>query len=346
MGRSHKSLRSRLLGILGVQVGAKLMSRDLPTGSPLNGDAPFGGDSLGLGQGVVDSGLIGIDEAGESGLPPQKVDGTAKRDKVRRFAHAEKQIDFSMPKSIENAMALPIDESISFAAMQTYGQRVKAAREHAGLSQKQLGQALGGLKQPSVLAIEKRETKSKYTLEIARITGVRAEWLEDGRAPMLPEKIGKKFTDSVQEPVTSNDINLQQMIQDVPILGGASCGDDGLFELNGQILGFARRPPKLVGVKDIYALYVYGDSMVPWREPRSIVFVHPHQPIEIGDYVVVQLVPEKGTSTPRAYLKRLVRRTADSLRLHQYNPPQDISLPMKRVKSVHRVMDWSELLGL
>jgi phage repressor protein C with HTH and peptisase S24 domain len=59
------------------------------------------------------------------------------------------------------------------------------------------------------------------------------------------------------------------MLQDVPILGGGACGEDGLFELNGQILGFARRPPMLVGVKDVYALYVYGDSMVPWREPRD-----------------------------------------------------------------------------
>jgi DNA-binding XRE family transcriptional regulator len=75
-----------------------------------------------------------------------------------------------MDKSIENAMGRNIENPINFAAMQTYGQRVKAAREHAGLSQAQLGKAIGGLKQPSILAIEKRDTKSKYTLEIARIT--------------------------------------------------------------------------------------------------------------------------------------------------------------------------------
>jgi phage repressor protein C with HTH and peptisase S24 domain len=232
--------------------------------------------------------------------------------------------------------------------MQTYGSRVRMAREHAKLSQAQLGKAIGGLKQPSILAIEKRDTKSKYTMEIARITGVRAEWLETGEGKMLADKSSTDapLLGNEKKLLTPADINIQTMLQDVPILGGASCGDDGLFELNGQILGFARRPPRLVGVKDIYALYVYGDSMVPWREPRSLVYVHPHQPVQVGDYVVVQLVPEKGTSTPRAYIKRLVRRTADTLRLHQYNPAEEISLPMKRVKSVHRVMDWSELLGL
>lgn len=231
--------------------------------------------------------------------------------------------------------------------MQTYGARVRLAREHAKMSQGQLGKALGGLKQPSILAIEKRDTKSKYTLEIAKITGVRADWLETGEGRMLDDKLSvNKPSSFIEKPLTSPDINVQQMLQDVPILGGASCGDDGLFELNGQVLGYARRPPRLVGVKDIYALYVYGDSMVPWREPRSLVYVHPHQPVQVGDYVVVQLHPEKGTQTPRAYIKRLVRRTADALRLLQYNPHEELSLPMKRVKTVHRVMDWSELLGL
>lgn len=327
------------------------MLSDLPAGSGLDGQAPFRGDSLARPQDVADGRLGNTHDGSESRLAPEDSFGPLQRDNSQ-ITHDAHEIDFSMEKSIENAMGRNIGNPISLAAMQkvtpqTYGQRVKAARENAGLSQAQLGRAIGGLKQPSILAIEKRDTKSKYTLEIARITGVRAEWLENGRGPMLDAGLSITTPQhSEQKPLTSPDINIQHMLQDVPILGGASCGDDGLFELNGQILGFARRPPRLAGVKDIYALYVSGDSMVPWREPRSLVYVHPHQPIQVGDYVVVQLVPERGSSTPKAYIKRLVRRTADTLRLHQYNPAEEINLPMKRVKSLHRVMDWSELLGL
>ena len=146
--------------------------------------------------------------------------------------------------------------------------------------------------------------------------------------------------------LTTPEINIQSMPRDVPILGGASCGENGLFELNGQTLDHVRRPPRLIGVKDIYALYVHGESMAPWREPGGLVYVHPHQPVKIGDYVVVQLVAEGHDSTPAAYIKRLVRRTADQLILMQYNPRIELKLPAKKIKAVHRIMDWDELMGI
>lgn len=146
--------------------------------------------------------------------------------------------------------------------------------------------------------------------------------------------------------LTTSDINIQSMPRDVPILGGGACGEDGLFELNGQILDHARRPPRLIGVRDIYALYVHGISMSPWREPGGLVYVHPHQPVKIGDYVVVQMMPEGADSLPAAYIKKLVRRTAEKLVLLQFSPREEKTLPAKKVKAVHRIMDWDELMGI
>lgn len=252
-----------------------------------------------------------------------------------------------MPLSIENTMSQDIKTPIRFAAMQTYGARVKAARERVGLSQSQLGRAIGGLKQPSIHALEGRETKSKYTLDIARITGVRPEWLDNGTGPMLDDKSSVKTSPQVEQKLLTNaDINVHEMVADVPVLGLASCGEDGLFELNGQEHDQVRRPKRLVGVKDAYALYVDGESMVPWRKPGQLVYVHPHQPAQIGDHVVVEMVPDGPGEPKRAYIKLLVRRTAEKLILHQYNPSEDKTLPMKRVRAVHRIIDWSELLGL
>lgn len=147
-------------------------------------------------------------------------------------------------------------------------------------------------------------------------------------------------------PVTMPDINIQQWNRDVPILGGAACGEDGVFELNGQILDHARRPPRLIGAKDIYALYVHGISMSPWREPGGLVYVHPGQPVKIGDYVVVQMIPDGPEALPAAYIKKLVRRTADKLVLFQWDPRGEKTLPTKKVKSIHRIMDWDELMGI
>jgi phage repressor protein C with HTH and peptisase S24 domain len=103
-----------------------------------------------------------------------------------------------------------------------------------------------------------------------------------------------------EEPLTERVINIHQFPRDIPILGSGACGEDGLFEFNGQTLDHARRPARLQNVRDAYAMYVSGLSMcAPWREPGQLVYVHPHQPVKIGDYVVVQLNPERAGEPPR-----------------------------------------------
>lgn len=242
-------------------------------------------------------------------------------------------------------MERDIEASITLQAMQTYGDRVKLARERVGWSQEKLADALG-IKQPSVFAIENNPTatSSKHTFKVALHTGVRPEWLETGEPPM---ESGADIPSATQRfpALTEQFFNAQQWPRDVPILGGASCGEDGLFELNGEIVDHARRPPRLDGVKAAYALWVIGESMYPWRKNGGTVYVHPQHPINIGDYVVVQLKPASPGAPIPAYIKQLVRRTAKDLKLRQYNPAEDVILPMSKVLSVHRVIDWDELLG-
>jgi phage repressor protein C with HTH and peptisase S24 domain len=183
---------------------------------------------------------------------------------------------------------------------------------------------------------------------------VNLEWLLTGRGAM-------KRTGSLSETATAAtvqidrkketeltvpELNLRNLVNDLPILGSGACGENGLFEMNGQALGMTKRPPKLIGIKDAYALYVSGDSMEPWRFRGRLVYVHPHQPPQIGDFVVVQLHAEDGTENKPAYIKRLVRRTAKELRLFQYNPPEEKSFPMSKVHSVHRIIDTDEAMGV
>jgi phage repressor protein C with HTH and peptisase S24 domain len=228
--------------------------------------------------------------------------------------------------------------------MQTYGQRVKMAREHADLSQGKLAKILG-IKQPTLHAIEtKSKAKgSKHTLAIARATGVNLEWLEtgDGQLSASPQS-----PDQGREQLTTPEINVAAMPRDLPILGCGACGEGGLFDFNGQTLDFARRPARLAGIKDAYALYVSGESMAPWREHGDLVYVHPHQPVKIGDYVVVQMMPTSSAGTIGAYIKKLLRRTASEVQLLQFNPREELKIPTKRIGAIHRIVDWSELMGI
>lgn len=235
----------------------------------------------------------------------------------------------------------------SFPSMEPYdddlksvGGRLKSALVAAKMKQKTLAGHFGVTEQAVSQWFRNETSFDKGKLfELANMLKVRPEWILDGTLPREVPTVPENFE------LTVPDLNIQQWPFDVPILGGASCGDDGLFELNGQTLDYARRPPRLSGAKGVYALFVHGESMSPWREPGELVYVHPHQPVKIGDYVVVQMVPEPGKPSA-AYIKRLVRRTADKLVLMQFNPREEKTLPMKKVKAIHRIMSWSELMGI
>ncbi len=137
------------------------------------------------------------------------------------------------------------------------------------------------------------------------------------------------------------------MPRDVPVLGSTVGGNDGDFLLNGQVVDHVRRPPAMEAVKTAFALFVQGDSMWPWRAPGSLVYVHPARPPRNGDHVVVELHGDSEFAERPCYVKRLVARTATLLRLEQYNPPRDdIQIPLQKIRSLYRVMEWEELLGL
>ena len=135
--------------------------------------------------------------------------------------------------------------------------------------------------------------------------------------------------------------------RDVPILGTIVGGPTGDFTLNvGEVVDYARRPPALARATKVYVLYVQGTSMSRWREPGSMVYVDPARPPNAGDRVVIECHPEREGEPSPAYLKELVARTATKLRLKQYNPEATFELALSKVKQVHRVIEWEELLGV
>ena len=67
----------------------------------------------------------------------------------------------------------------------TYGKRLKSARSHAKLNQVQLAEK-SGVSQQTISKIERdRQEASVYTVQFARASGVRPEWLATGDGDML-----------------------------------------------------------------------------------------------------------------------------------------------------------------
>lgn len=127
---------------------------------------------------------------------------------------------------------------------------------------------------------------------------------------------------------------------DLPVLGTAVGGQDGFFDLNGQVKDYIERPQQLFGIADAYAIYIEENSMEPRYMPGEVVYVHPGRPLTMGCFVVVQLRPEHEDEPPRAFIKQLLRRTPEKIVLGQFNPVREIEFDARDVVSIHRVV-WS-----
>ncbi len=139
---------------------------------------------------------------------------------------------------------------------------------------------------------------------------------------------------------TNEPKDLQTVIptKDLPILGAARGGSlgAGQFADNGEFFGMTDRPASLQGIKSAYAVIVVDDSMEPRYYAGEVAQINPHRPCQPGNFVIVQTESQNGE---RDYLiKRLVRRTAKTVRLAQFNPDKEFDLPTAIVKAIHRIV--------
>jgi phage repressor protein C with HTH and peptisase S24 domain len=160
-----------------------------------------------------------------------------------------------------------------------------------------------------------------------------------------PQNGANDFTTNVEPAEQNVPPSRSQMNRDIPVLGTSVGGSEGDFTMNGETIDYVNRPPRLLGRSDVFALYVIGDSMRPWRRNRSVVYVEARRAPGIGDYVVAELLPTDGSPEKPALLKELVGLTATKIRLAQYNPPKTFEIDRSRVAKLYRVIDTDELLG-
>ncbi|WP_376703772.1 helix-turn-helix transcriptional regulator [Mesorhizobium sp. ISC25] len=131
---------------------------------------------------------------------------------------------------------------------------------------------------------------------------------------------------------------------DIQLLGTAVGGDDGDFTFNGQPAGYVQRPPGIRHLRNVFALHVLSDSMVPRYEPGEMIYCGGREALP-GDHVVIETLPEQNEQNGKAFIKKLVKRTAAELIVEQYNPPKTLTFNRYAIKNVFRVIPLKELLG-
>lgn len=96
----------------------------------------------------------------------------------------------------------PYNQRNIFTSM-TLGERLKMAREHAGLTQKELEEKSGVLQQMISKVENGRQDTSAYVVQLAVACGVRPEWLALGQGEMVAAEIDKSImTYDMQQVVT------------------------------------------------------------------------------------------------------------------------------------------------
>ncbi|MCB1516103.1 MAG: S24 family peptidase [Hyphomicrobiaceae bacterium] len=136
----------------------------------------------------------------------------------------------------------------------------------------------------------------------------------------------------------------------VPVMGTAQgsilpIGDNGGFEgflIDMTPIQWARMPDGLANQRDIYAIFVEGDSMDPMHPPGTIRFVQPHRPPAPGDTVIVQ-TKHWEHEPGQAYIKIYRRRGGGKLILEQINPRAIVEIPLEFVTAIHRVATDNDL---
>lgn len=236
--------------------------------------------------------------------------------------------------------------------MSNLAQRLSEAMERAGMTQAAVGREASKYGDPVSQQVVQhlasgRNTTSKHLLAIARALNVDIEWLIGGK--MLRAESGSPGVKGSPAALKASrklaaDAPRMQVAeaQRVPVLGMAECGPDGWSLWNGDVIDTIPRPSNLMGAPRAYAVYIVGDSMEPRYYAGEIAHVHPGKPVTIGAFVLVQIRPEHDGETPKAVVKRLVKRSATKLTLEQYNPPKKFELKADEIVSIHRVVGSGE----
>lgn len=208
-------------------------------------------------------------------------------------------------------------------------------RTERGLSQQALAD-LVGCGQSDIAKLESGGKRSTidWMVRIAPHLGVGPKDLlppAPGDAPLFKLPGGDVAIGSRSAPA----LNPRDGREMIPVRSAARGGEQEMFLHDGPI-DWVPRPYSLLNVRDPYALYMVGESMMPRFRPGQRLYVNPHRPITAGYGAVV-------TKTNNAVMvKEYVRKTNSALFLRQYNPDEPIEIDLVEVVEIHTVVQVDE----
>ncbi len=183
-----------------------------------------------------------------------------------------------------NVVCLSNTFALEFIAMK-YGERLKAAREHKGLTQEELVK-LSKVKQGTISKIERGDQQSSgFDAVLAYHLDVDAMWLTTGNEKFAPDWLNpnapiQSYTKQINEP---------KVLGEVPLISFAQVGawSETTFNLrptDGETMVKARVPVKA----RTFAVSVTSDSTEPEFTKGDILIIEPDVPFDHEDFVLAK----------------------------------------------------------
>ena len=148
---------------------------------------------------------------------------------------------------------------------------------------------------------------------------------------------GATMSDFISLIGAEND-NETSKLRTIPMIGFAQAGKAGFFDEDGYPSGeswdeIAFPDTEYQNNRNIFALQVAGDSMLPLYREGDVLVVSPQEKIRKGDRIIVK------TKGGEVMAKELIRQSAGKINLKSLNPDfEDRSLNLDEVGWMARIL--------
>ncbi len=196
--------------------------------------------------------------------------------------------------------------------------RIREWRQKRGLSLQQLAEAIGTTR----AQVDKLERGER------RLT---VDWMVRLAAPLacVPADLLPSVGTTAPAPPDRERL--------IPVRSAARGGNEQEMFLQDGPIDHRPCPGFVAHVRDAYAIYVVGDSMVPMYRPGQLLYINPHKPPTAGRGIVI-------TKTNRAVLiKELVRTSSYGLVVREYQPKtREFTIAQSEIADAHAVVGAEE----
>lgn len=191
--------------------------------------------------------------------------------------------------------------------------------------------------------------------QLAQTLRTTPEWLLGGDGPDTVSSPGDDLPGQPSLP------DFRRFPKNLPIYGTALGADLDVISSDGathaveqtdlflsEPRDYMARPTALAARDEYYVVEVAGHSMEPRFDSGRRVLVSSKKRARVNDDIIVQLrAPIDNTEEVAAVLiKQLVKEKAGAIVMRQFNPALEFEVPRDRIKHVHTIVPWDDVLSI